>query len=394
MRDARSPVMLPGERFTSRIFGIGAVAIITLASSGQAVAQNEKSPLNLDVGVVGTYQNTDEDLINSEVLGSLDLVFIADWGPGELLVYAEGSSSPQPGDVSNFLGEVNGDAGSALDGSGDGRFQISELRYGLPVHEMVTVNVGLLDPTVFLDSSSHGHPVSGPDFSGIANDETTQFLGNSFVNNPVVEFPDYTLGASVSAHSRDNRFGLQLAVTSSNGLADNPNASYSELFDIGESGKGVFAAAEGHYNASGSFFARLGLWTNTRDHDRVDGTPDDRANYGLYSVLAGQLGQGFWNVRLGWADPDVSAGENFISLATEQPLGFATIGVGLARTGASDDLGPGSDDTLHAEAFLRFDINDYLQISPDIQYVENSGFDEDLDAFVYGVRFVVFFSPG
>ncbi len=72
----------------------------------------------------------------------------------------------------------------------------------------------------------------------------------------------------------------------------------------------------------------------------------------------------------------------------------SALGLGLARTGASDDLGPGSDDTLHAEAFLRFTLKDFLQISPDIQYVENSGFDENLDAFVYGVRVAAFFSPG
>jgi len=135
------------------------------------------------------------------------------------------------------------------------------------------------------------------------------------------------------------------------------------------------------------------VWTNTRDHDQVDGTPDDDANYGIYSVLDGPLGSGAWNVRLGWADADVSPGENFISLATEQPLGFATLGMALGRTGASDELGPGSDDTLHAETFLRFTVNDYIAISPDLQYVENSGFNDDLDTFVYGIRVAAFYSP-
>lgn len=96
-----------------------------------------------------------------------------------------------------MLGEVNGDAGSALNGNGDGRLQISELRYALPVRDFGTLSFGLLDPTAFLDTTSHANPTAGPDFSGIANDETTQFLGNSFVNNPVVEFPDYTLGAAI-----------------------------------------------------------------------------------------------------------------------------------------------------------------------------------------------------
>ena len=212
------------------------------------------------------------------------------------------------------------------------------------------------------------------------------------MNNPIVEFPDYALGGAITRHSQDNRLGAQLVVTSSNGLADNPDASYSDLFDVGESGKGIFAAFEGHYNISGKFLSKLGVWTNTRDHDNVNGTADNRANYGVYGLVNGAIGPGIWNMRLGWADPDVSPGENFVSLAMEQPLGFAHLGVGVARTGASDELGANFDDSLHAEAYMRFTINDYLQISPDIQYIENSGFDEDVDAFVYGVRFALFLS--
>ena len=105
--------------------------------------------MDFDVALVSTYQDTDEKRIDSEVLGSLDMVLTAAWGPGELLVYAEGSSSPQPGEVSSTFGEVNGDAGSALNGNGDGRLQVSELRYALPVKHAGTVHAGLLDAPCF-----------------------------------------------------------------------------------------------------------------------------------------------------------------------------------------------------------------------------------------------------
>ena len=374
------------------VVGAAPLCLATAPALAQPDTDTVTDNLSMEAGLVGTFQDSDDSDVGSETLSSLDLVFNLELGPGNLVVYAEGSTSPQPGDVAGVFGEVNGDAGSALDSNGDGRLQVSEFRYTLNLERGGHVTAGLLDTTVYLDTTSHANPTSGPDFSGIANDETSQFLGNSFVNNPIVEFPDYALGIAYGTHDIDERFGLQATLTSSNGLADNDDASYSELVDVGADGKGVFAAVEGHYHAGPSFLARLGLWTNTRDHQRLDTASDDADNRGVYGVFEGGLGPGHYNVRLGYSDPDVSPGETFVALATEQPLGFATLGLGLAHTGASDELGPGSDDTIHAETFLRFDVNDYLQISPDLQYVENSGFDADRDGFVYGLRVAGFFS--
>lgn len=328
-------------------------------------------------GFTVTAQSANDSRINDEMLTSFDLVAEIPNGPGHWVTYIEGNLSPRLNGVSSVLGEVNGDAGTALDRDGKGRLQVSEFHYSRKFGEN-SMTIGLINPACVLDSSE------------VANDETSQFLSASFVNNPTIAFPDYALGSCIHFEEGQTGPGFNLLLTSSHGLADNPNASYSELFDVGADGKGVFLGGEMYWETERSMW-RLGVWKSTADADYLDGSGNIGHNYGAYLTTDHRIGDSMINVRLGMANEDVSEAAGFASVALETPLFGNTFGIGIAQTRVSDKLGAGSDDTRQAEIYLRYDVNDSLHVTPSVQWIENSGFDStgtlyDKSITVYGVR--------
>ena len=100
------------------------------------------------------------------------------------------------------------------------------------------------------------------DVSRIANDENLFFLGMPFVNNPAIAFPDYVLGTTVDVSiPRLPRSRIALALSSSHGLADNPEASYGELVDLGAARKGVFVAGRARWDGE-VWRAAIGGWVD------------------------------------------------------------------------------------------------------------------------------------
>jgi len=228
------------------------------------------------------------------------------------------------------------------------------------------------------------------DASSVANDETTQFLGAGFVNNPTIEFPDYTLGVVFNRAPEQPGFGYIAALSSSNGLGDNPKASYSELVDVSDKGKGVFAALELIWNREAMIY-RLGAWINSADHTELAGSSTDENNTGLYLSADWLNGPLTANMRLGIADKTVSEAAEFIALAGAYQIDKITYGLGFALTGVSSDLSGDVGDTRQIEVFARFDVCENVQITPSLQWLENSGFDAsnadfDDSVLVAGVR--------
>jgi hypothetical protein len=333
--------------------------------------------VQVEGGFTVTAQSASDARIHDELLTSFDLVAEIPNGPGQWIAYVEGNLSPRLNGVSSVLGEVNGDAGTALDGDGKGRLQVSVLHYSREFGEN-SMTIGLLNPACVLDSSD------------VANDETSQFLSHSFVNNPTIAFPGYTLGTCVHFEQGKTGPGFNLLITGSHGLADNPNASYSELVDLGAEGKGVFLGGELYLETARSMW-RLGVWKSTADAAYLDGSGNIGHNYGAYLTTDHRIGDSIINVRLGMANDEVSEAASFASVALETPLTGHIFGIGVAQTGVSDKLGNGTDDTRQAEAYLRFRVNEDILVTPSVQWIENSGFDNtganyDKRITVYGAR--------
>jgi len=355
------------------------LALLTSMAIGSASTMSTAyadETISYEGGVVLNLQATNDNRVNSDQFASFDFVTNIQHGMGSWTLYFEANTDIRDDQVSAIIGEANADAGSALDEDGNGRIQVSELFYTLPALDG-ELSIGMLDATGALDASD------------VANDEGSQFVGGSFVNNPTIGFPDYSLGFIYTNHSETSGTGFSIVGLSSHGLGDNEHVSYEELFDIGDDHKGIFLAGEYQWQMSNSRW-RAGVWTNTADNDHVDGSGKTSNNYGAYLSTDIMMGDNTVNVRAGVANDEVSEADGFIAASIETKWLGDAMGFGIAKTFASDELS-GADDTTQAEVYSRFDINDSFQVTPSLQWISNSGFNDNNTAFdddiiIAGVR--------
>ncbi len=254
---------------------------------------------------------------------------------------------------------------------------------------------GKLDPLSFFDNNT------------IANDETSQFLAHMFVNNPAIDFPDNGAGIRAGYLPREwveLGFGVFDADGDWEKLGDN-------LFTIGEVNiKPRLFGQEGNY--------RFIAWHNDAPHTKwLDPEKDKKDSYGfalsfdqkvtdivtLFCRYGGQSPR-VYNPE-NTATPDVnfslvqawSAGAQLAG----KPWGRENdvLGVAVGENIPSPEYkeaGAGLEPALLAkregrlEAYYCIQVNKYLSISPDFQYIWNPfGRDVRGDAdniFVYGFR--------
>lgn len=350
------------------------LAILLVGTTDDSFAEN--APWEVTGNIVITRQTTNESHIQNESAGSADLLVQHQYASGNWLAHIEASSTPKSNRVSAILPEANADVGSALDEDSQGRVQLSELYY---THFSAdwTLSAGLLDVSGFFEQSR------------LASDEATQFLGAFFVGNPTIEFPDYTLGIVYEAGLPHNVV-LRAALASSDGLADNPERSYSQLLTV-ESGEGVYAIASASWEAK-RWLLRSGVWLNTADDQTLDLTSDTKSNYGAYMLAGYTQRQHSANIRLGMANPDVSQAAAFSSVAYRYQLGHYTLGAAIGRAFlSSQEPSPALDDTDQYELFLRYTLSKGLFLTGDVQRIDNSNYGDlsenrNQHVTVYGAR--------
>lgn len=335
---------------------------------------------NASVGgiVIGTYQISNQSRVNGadvdgEGNAQLFLHGDLDVGPGTFHMEVRGGTTPRSTGVTATFGEANASIGETLDQNGDGRFSVTQLFYELDFGRPF-VAVGLLDSTAILDGND------------VADDEYSQFLGSSFVDDPTIEFPSFALAGAFGLHLSD-AFTLLTYISSTNGLDEAADPTYSNVFHPGRRDKGVFVAQELNWGMAG-LNGNLGLWTNTDDHPALNGTTSNKDNYGAYLSVQGSLGAAQWNAWLSGARESVSAARNFIGGAISYPLKpDVTVGAALSRTGVSHDLPGPRSSTVQAELYARIRVVKSIYVSPDIQYLDNSGFDPSTgDTVLVGLR--------
>lgn len=344
--------------------------------------------LEVDAGLTFVGLVPRDAAVRSDATASFDVLLSRTFRGVHVHLHLEGSTTPGAGRVSLAVPEVNGDSGTALDADGRGRVQRSELFVTLPATGGLQFNAGLVDAAGFLDTSE------------VANSETDQFLGNAFVNNPTIALPDYTLGSALVWEPPERGWGVTAFVSGSHGLGDD-GGSYSGLFrpayDADGDGqrdldKGLFIATEGLWRGRAGV-VRIGAWTSTADHLRLDRPERQSANHGYYAVADWPLGRGRLNLRAGTADERVSKAGDFIALAADWPLTAALrIGVGVARTSVSDvGRAPDEEDSRQAELYLGLQANERTNVALSLQRLLHSDFragDDGIDPHqtVLGLR--------
>lgn len=349
-----------------------------------ALSLGDWQSLQVEGGITAVHQReTNGERQDTNASG--DLFVFLPLSSGEWTLYIEGATKTSADSLFSAYPESNADAGTAQDASGGSRLQISELSYRWDIGDEHELTLGQIDPSAHLDRSR------------IANDENAHFLGASFVNNPTIEFPDYSLGLMYRRNRTATTPEITAILSSSDGLADNPGRSYRELIDVSDAGKGVFAGLGARW-AIGNTRIGFGGWYRSDDHVELDDTGENLDNYGLYAVYGWQAGNHGVNFRLGAARASVSAAEYFVGAAYESVTPIGAIGLGIGKIFKSDHMvGIDTDDTAHAEAFLRIPLGtSSTHITAALQYIENSGFDSsdaviDSHALLAAVRFHIWF---
>ncbi len=333
--------------------------------------------VRVEAGMVMTMQHASDPRVDDEALASLDIVSTIPTGHGHWMIYLEGNTSPRQDGVSALSPEANQDAATAVDHNDKGRLQVSALHY-LWFEGNSAFVLGLINP-------------AGPvDNSDIANNETRQFLATTLVNNPTIAFPDYTLGMVYFYKPDYKNIDLTFLLSSSHGLGDNHDKSYSELVDVSADGKGVFAVAELIWKRPQHTW-RSGIWVQTADNPYLDGSGQTASDYGIYLNADHQLGAFGVNLRLGLANPKVSLAARFIGLAVDRAFGKHHAGIGYTYTVVSDQAGADMADRSQAEVYYRLDLSDHFAITPSLQHIRNSLFDNsgmsvDRNVNVFSVR--------
>ncbi len=343
------------------IFGSLLVTCIASACLGGIVSAQEAG-WNFNGGVTAVSLHPTSSAPGNDETLSADLYVRRTTRNGSWFIYVEGNSSLDPDAASTILIEANADAGTALDPDRNGRIQISELNYRAAIGDGSFLTVGLLDASGYLDRTR------------ITNDENVQFLGASFVNNPTIAFPDYTLGLVYERPAEGLFPQVNAVLTSSNGLADNPNLSYSQLLRLTDSDDGAFAAI-GLGWPSERQLVRIGAWANTRPHVSLDSSRNDATNYGAYAVYGRSWNDHGLNFRIGVANADLSEGSRFASLAYRFRWRNHGLGAGIARTFLSPNIDdPSRDDSTQIELFGRFNISPTIHFTVSLQRLIHSGF--------------------
>jgi len=287
----------------------------------------------------------------------------------------------EAGEGSGLYDELSGFSGPNADAiGGDSDFEISELWYEHRFKDTgVVTTFGKLDVTRWFDTNA------------AANDENSQFLADVFVNNIAVEFPDYAYGGRLTISLNeisDISFGALEA-----------DSDFEDIFDenflIAEIDfRPIINRRQGNYRIYG--------WHNSDDKTAFADPSDDRENgYGLGLSIDQEITNALTVfTRFGWQDDDVYEVEYAWSFGLQLSgclWGREEDMFGIAYGRA--DIGEDYQDCLRAaglrtaaaedtfEAYYRFRVNDYLTLSPDIQFADNmAGMDNEDSVFILGMR--------
>ena len=214
-------------------------------------------------------------------------------------------------------------------------------------HQRIGISVGRLDVTTHFDRNV------------AANDETTQFISDALVNNPVLGLAGNGFGI-VTEFDPKKSFNFKLGVQQS---TDDPNATpgslHNGLFTLAEAEYVArpFSLPEGHYR----------LWYRSDN-----GSGEQRSAYGLSVdqkisasiTLFGRYGNGYVSDIPG-REKFYSGGVQFGAPHTLHPNDYW--GIGLAHS--DFDLGPSEN---LAEGYYNLYLTGHLRASFMLQYVKES----------------------
>jgi porin len=248
------------------------------------------------------------------------------------------------------------------------------------------------------------------DSSIFANDETTQFLNGALVNNPTIPFPSYALGAAGYYNPLEWWYASAGVVDAQNDVRETGlrTAFHKEdyFFYIFETGITInLRSPDGPLKGA----YRVGFWNDPQPKSHSDSIRNYRDDVGFYlsfdqmlkkenTVIEDGQGLGMF-FRYGYADGKKNDITNFLSLGFQyQGLldgrDADVFGAGFAQGFFSDSASTTYPEDYESvvELYYNVQINQFIHLTPDIQYVINPGGAAGVnDAMVLGMRMQVLF---
>lgn len=260
------------------------------------------------------------------------------------------------------------------DADNDNNVRLTEVWYeqGFFNDKTIILTFGKLDPTVYFDNN------------GAANDETTQFLGRIFRNNPAIDFPDNTAGIR-AAFIRHGWVEFDVGIFDADADWEELGDSFFNTAELDFITK--FFGREGHYRILG--------WYNNAPHTKwSDVSKTKEASFGAAISVDQKISDSFMLfARYGWEDPRVynpaikasngadysveqswSAGFQFegpLKKRDKDVFGFAIGQVFPSLDYKKADSSRRAKAEGHLETYYSIYINDHLRLSPDFQYIWN-----------------------
>ena len=246
---------------------------------------------------------------------------------------------------------------------------------------LFTINVGKIDLIDYFDHSA------------VANEFRDQFFAYPLVQTDNIPFPCKGLGIRAQYDPAPFLYAeAGMGDAKANSKETGFNTAFSndpEYFSIGEIG-----IRPNLFGRQGTY--RFMIWHDTQDKPHLNRSGHTKhGDNGFAMSFDQKLTEkvtGFF--RYGWADDKVNEEEDFISFGAqiEGPIEGRekdVFAVGYALGIRSPD-GLSSDDEREInliETYYRIQVNGYLQISPDIQWVTHpGGLENESPAVVFGLR--------
>ena len=274
------------------------------------------------------------------------------------------------------------------------------------VDDELRIRLGKLDITGGFQC--RGCPVSF-DGNSYANDETTQFLNGSLVNNPTIPFPDYGLSAIALWNPVEYWYGsLGVVDAQADGRQTGFNTAFNDedyYFYVLETGFTPHLHCDNGI-MPGAY--RAGLWYDPQPKSAADGLEKRRDDLGVYlstdQMLSKEINdpddtQGLGTFfRYGCANSERNEMTGFFSGGLQyqglfQDRDDDVAAVGFSHGTFSDKVTDFTKDYESVvEVYYNARITDQFNLTPSLQYVSNPGGVSDVsDAVIFAIRAQVSF---
>ncbi len=279
--------------------------------------------------------------------GSFDLFAFVNFGNNtNLFINLEAIGGNGMDERLETFSSLNGDAGSLQDNSGRDLIHVleawSEFRF---FGEWLKVTLGKIDLTNYFD------------INDAANDETLQFITGPFINSSAFPVPSNSPGMRALV-------GIENLITFQVGLVSSDNSGsdlFSELFKV--------IGTELNANFGKGYYGKIHFFAY------MDGVIKDASGYGLSFSgtiadkfkLFGRWNENNFNYSMNFhLNKAWSIGTEFNSDLFSQPI---VVG---AAFGVNKPYHNSFSDEYVGEAYFRFQFNQWVSLSPHIQYIKNA----------------------